>query len=127
MWDVPTYTAECRIQTTSHQENRPDFTVFDKRTQKIMVVEFSCPWVTSRVKKDEEKTAKYAQVREEFKAPHPGYTVKQINVIVDVLGVESKALGKQLPAVIGAQKAKRTIKATQKAILAHSVRIKNLF
>ena len=125
LWDVPTHTAECKIQTTSQQSNGPDVTVFDKRAQEILVVEFNCPWVTNRVKKDEEKTEKYAQLREKLKALHQGYTVNQINVIVDVLGAESKTLGKQLAAVIGAREAKRAIKAMPKAILAHSVRIKN--
>ena len=31
LWDVPTHTAECRIQATSHQGNMPDVTVFDKQ------------------------------------------------------------------------------------------------
>ena len=56
LWDVPTHTAECRNQTTSQQGNRPDVTVFDKRAQKILVVEFSCPWVTKNVKRHKEKT-----------------------------------------------------------------------
>ena len=129
LWDVPTHTAECacRIQATSHQGNRPDVTVFDKQAQEILVVEFSCPWVTNRIKKDEEKTAKYQQVCEELKARNPNYTVKQINVIMDVLGGMSITLGKQLTAVIGQQEAKRTIRSKEKAVLAHSVRIKNLF
>ena len=127
LWDVPTHTAECRIQATSHQGNRPDVTVFDKQAQEILVVEFSCPWVTNRIKKDEEKMAKHQQVREELKARNPNYTVKQINVIMDVLGGVSMTLGKQLTAVIGPQETKRTIRSMQKAVLAHSVRIKNLF
>ena len=36
-------------------------------------------------------------------------------------------LGKQLTAVIGPQEAKRTIRSMQKVVLAHTVRIKNLF
>ena len=81
LWDVPNHTAECRIQTTSNQGNRPDVTVFDKQAQEILVVEFSCPWVTNTTKKDEERTAKYEKVREEFEARSPNYTVKKINVI----------------------------------------------
>ena len=128
LWDVPIDTAECRIQACiSPQGNRPDVTVFDKQAQEILVVEFSCPWVTNRIKKDEEKTAKYQQVRKELKARNPNYTVKQINVIMDVLGGLSMTLGKQLTAAIGPQEAKRTIRSMQKAALAHSVRIKNLF
>ena len=127
LWDVPTHTAECRIQATLHQGNRPDVTVFDKQAQEILVVEFRCPWVTKRIKKNEEKAAKYQQVREELKACNPNYTVIQINVIMDVLGGVSMTLGKQLTAVIGSQEAKRTVRSMQKAVLAHSVRIKNLF
>ena len=111
LWDVPTHTAECRIQATSPQSNRPDVTVFDKQAQEILVVEFSCPWVTNRIKKDEEKMAKYQQVREELKARNPNYTVKQINIIMDVLGGMSMTLGKQLTAVIGPQEEKRTIRS----------------
>ena len=127
LWDVPNHTAECRIQTTSNQGNRPDVTVFDKQAQEILLVEFSCPWVTNTTKKDEEKTAKYEKVREEFEARSPNYTVKQINVIMDVLGEISMTLGKQLTAVISQQEAKRTIRSMQKTVLAQSVRIKNLF
>ena len=102
--------------------------MFDKQTQEILVVEFSCPWVTNRIKKDEElKTEKYQLVREELKARNPNYTVKQINVIMDVLGGMSMTLGKQLTAVIGPQETKRTIRSMQKAVLAHSVRFKNMF
>ena len=46
---------------------------------------------------------------------------------MDVLGGMSMTLGKQLTSVIGPQEAKRTIRSMQKAVLAHSVRIKNLF
>ena len=101
--------------------------MFVKQAQEILVVEFSCPWVTNTTKKDEEKTAKYGKVREEFEARSPNYTVKQINVIMDVLGGMSMTLGKQLTAVISQQEAKRTIRSMQKTVLAQSVRIKNLF
>ena len=46
---------------------------------------------------------------------------------MDVLGGMSMTLGKQLTAVIGPQEAKRTIWSMEKAVLAHSVLIKNLF
>ena len=127
LWDVPIHTTECRIQATSHQGNRPDVAVFEEQAQEILVVELSCPWVTNTTKKDEEKTAKYEHVPEELKARNPNYTVKQINVIMDVLGGMSMTLGKQLTAVIGPQEAKRTIRSMQKVVLAQSVRIKNLF
>ena len=46
---------------------------------------------------------------------------------MDVIGGMSMTLGKQLTAVIGQQEAERTIRSIQKAVLIHSVRIKNLF
>ena len=46
--------------------------MFDKQAQEILVVELSCPWVTNRIKKDEEKTTKYEQVREELNPISPG-------------------------------------------------------
>ena len=67
--DVPTHTAECRIQATSNRGNRPDVTGFDKQAQEVLVVELSSPWVTNRIKKDEEKTAKSLGV-----FPYIGYT-----------------------------------------------------
>ena len=33
LWDVPPHNAECRIQATSAQGNKPDVTVLDKQAQ----------------------------------------------------------------------------------------------
>ena len=83
LWDVPTYTAEKRTQTTSYM---PDITAFYKPAQDILVVQLRSPWVMNRRKKDAERTGKYSIVQEGLKARHPGYSAKQINVIIDVLG-----------------------------------------
>ena len=45
----------------------------------------SCPWVTNREKKEEEKTTKYGPLRWELKKKDQGYEVKQYNIIMDVL------------------------------------------
>ena len=46
----------------------------------------SCPWIDNRKKKEVEKTTKYAPLRLELKQQFPTYTVKQFNIIIDVLG-----------------------------------------
>ena len=58
-------------------------TAFHKPTQDILVEQLICPWVMNRRKKDAEKTGKYAIVQEGLKACHPGYSAKQINVIIE--------------------------------------------
>ena len=49
-------------------------------------MEMTCPWIGNRGKKETEKTTKYATLRWEMKERYHGYVVKQINIIVDVLG-----------------------------------------
>ena len=46
----------------------------------------SCPWIENRKQKNQEKTTKYAPLRWELKQQHKGYTIKQYNIIIDVLG-----------------------------------------
>ena len=55
-------------------------------TKTVTTIEMSCPWIENRSKKDEEKTLKYGPLRWELKAQYKGYTIRQINVIMDVLG-----------------------------------------
>ena len=38
-------------------------------------MEMSCPWITNRRTKDEEKTRKYAPLRWELKQQYPGYEI----------------------------------------------------
>ena len=51
-----------------------------------MTIEMSCPWISNREKKSEEKTMKYGPLRWELKEKYKGYEVHQCNIIMDVLG-----------------------------------------
>ena len=58
----------------------------DKEKKKVLLIEMTCPWIGNGGKKETEKTTKYAPLCWEIKDRYPGYMVKQINIIVDVLG-----------------------------------------
>ena len=80
-WDVPVY--------ADHQEvraNRVDARVVNHVSKKVMTIEMSCPWISNREKKSEEKTMKYGPLRWELKEKYKGYKVHQYNIIIDVPG-----------------------------------------
>ena len=60
--------------------------IVDKEKKEVLLMEMTCLWIENRGKKETEKTTKYAPLRWEMKERYPGYVVKQINIIVDVLG-----------------------------------------
>ena len=73
-WDVPLF--------AEHQEvraNRIDVRIINHESKRVITLEMSCPWVTNRERKEEEKTTKYGPLRWE-------YEVKQYNIIMGVLG-----------------------------------------
>ena len=66
--------------------NRVDARVVNHVSKKVMTIEMSCPWISNREKKSEEKTMKYGPLRWELKEKYKGYEVHQYNIIMDVLG-----------------------------------------
>ena len=60
--------------------------IIDKKEEKVILIEMSCPWVNNRVVKVEEKTRKYGRLRLELKKQYPGYKIIQHKIIMDVLG-----------------------------------------
>ena len=53
-WDVPVF--------ADHEEvrcNRVDARIVNHKTKRIVTLEMSCPWISNREKKNEEKTVKY--------------------------------------------------------------------
>ena len=80
-WDVPLF--------AKHQEvgaNRVHARIINHESKRVVKLEMSCPWVTNREKKQEEKTKKYGQLRWELKQKYQGYDVKQYNIIMNGLG-----------------------------------------
>ena len=45
----------------------------------------SCPWMDNRKQKEEEKTLNYARLRLELNRQHPGYKIRQFNIVIDAL------------------------------------------
>ena len=80
-WDVPVY-----AESTVVKSNRVDVRIVDKEKKE------KCPWIGNRGKKEKEKekTTKCAPLRWEMNERYPGYVVKQIDIIVDVLGGYSR-------------------------------------
>ena len=74
----------------SEKANRVDARFVNHVSKKVMTIEMSCPWISNREKKSEEKTMKYGPLRWELKEQFKGYDVHQYNIIMDVLGGWSK-------------------------------------
>ena len=51
-----------------------------------------CPWVENGQQKEKEKTLKYAPLRTELKRQHARFEIKQVNIVIDVLGGYSKGI-----------------------------------
>ena len=84
-------------------------------SKRVITLEMSCPWVTNREKKKEEKTTKYELFRWELKQNYQGYKVKQYNIIMDVLGGWSRDLEDELNELAGS-KSKGVLHNMQKAV-----------
>ena len=78
-WEVPLFAAHQDVRA-----NRVDARI-NNESKRVISLEMSCPWVTNREKKEEEKTTKYGPLRWELKQKDQGYEVKQYNIIMDVL------------------------------------------
>ena len=61
----------------------------------------SCPWISNREKKSEEKTMKYGPLRWELKQQYRGYEVIQHNIIMDVLGGWSRETETSIKSLLG--------------------------
>ena len=99
----------------------------DKVRKEILLLEMSCPWTTNRRTKEEEKTSKYAPIRWELKQQYPGYEIKQVNIIIDVLGGYSKEVSTGIKGLLGRERSKEVLKKMQKAILYSGLNITRSF
>ena len=54
LWDVPLF-----AEKTELRANRIDERIIDKKEEKIVLIEISCPRIDNRVVNTEEKTRKY--------------------------------------------------------------------
>ena len=61
----------------------------------------SCPWAEKREVKENEKTTKYSQLRQELVNRYPGYQVIQYNTIIDVFGGYSREVEHNIKELVG--------------------------
>ena len=95
-WDVPVYADHQRVRA-----NRVDATFVNHMSKKVMTTEMSCPWISNREKKIEEKPMKYGPLRWELKEKYKGYEVHQYNIIMDMLCVWSKEREISVQSLVG--------------------------
>ena len=81
-WDIPVYAEHSHVK-----QNRVDAWFIDFKKKEVVALEMSYPWMDNRLKKTEEKTVKYGPLRWwEMAQQYLGYTVRQHNITIDVLG-----------------------------------------
>lgn len=73
------------------------------------------------------KDTKYAALRWEFKRQYPGFEIRQVNLIVDVLGGYSKNVGRSARELLGAKRGREVLRQVQKAVLSASLNIARTF
>ena len=80
-----------------------------------------------RKQEAEEPTAKYASLRWELKQQHRGYTIKQHNIIIDVLGGFSSETRENVILLLGKTKADKTLFNMQNAVISSTLNITRSF
>ena len=113
-WEVPV----C-AESTVVKSNRLDVRKVDKEKKAVLLMEMTClgMWIGNRGKKETEKTTKYAPLRWEMKERYPGYVVKQINIIVDVLTGYSPEVRNKMKELFGEKRARKCLMKMKMSIL----------
>ena len=88
-------------EKTEVRANRIDVRIINKKEEKVILIEMSCPWIDNRVVKAEEKTTKYGPLRLELKKQYPGYKITQHNIIIDVFGGYSEEVRESVQSLDG--------------------------
>jgi hypothetical protein len=115
-----------KIQSNEFTEaNRPDITLIDRKKEKIILIEMSCPWDKNVNRKTEEKNIKYQTIRQELRIQYPKYKVTQSNIIIGTLGTIT-TLREELLKI--SKKAPKLIAKMQRVVIMNSISIiENLY
>lgn len=108
------------------KQNRVDARFNDVKKNEVIAVEMSCPWMDNRVTKTEEKTVKYGPLRWEMAQQYPGYTIKQHNIIIDILGGWSRDVNVSMRELFGSR-GEGILRKMQKAVLSNTLNISRTF
>ena len=120
-WDVPVYAEKKEVRA-----NRIDARVVNKQKKKVLLLEMSCPWITNRKQREEEKTSKYAPLRWEIRQQYPHYKIAQYNIIIDVLGGVSRKTLDSIKELVGVR-ADKILLDMQKAVISSTLNIARSF
>ena len=113
LWDFP-------IQTDKILDhNRPDITVFDKKSKKCLLTDPACPFDSRIEKKEEEKCANYSELKYEIAKIWKMRKLEVIPVVIGALGTVAKHFEKWIERL----DLDLTIEALQKPCLLETVRI----
>ena len=107
--------------------NRVDARFANRKNKEMMLIEMSCPWMDNRKQKEEEKTLKYAPLRLELKRQHPGFKIRQFNIVIDALGGYSRRLKVEVKTLEGSDTYREVLRRMQKAVLSHILHIAKTF
>ena len=108
------------------KQNRVDARFIDLKKKEVVAVEMSCPWMDNRLKKTEEKTVKYGPLRWKMAQQYPEYTIRQHNIIIDVMGGWSRDVDTSMRELFGGR-VENILRKMQKAVLSNSLNISKTF
>ena len=64
---------------------------------------------------------KYAPLRLELKRQHPGYKIRQFNIVIDAFGGYSRSLKDEVKTLVGSDRYQEVLRRMQKAVLSHTL------
>ena len=71
---------------------RPDMVILDKINENWIIIEGTVCLIGEITEREKLKTSKYRDLREALKRLYPGYTVQQLNIVLDLLGGYNRRL-----------------------------------
>ena len=81
----------------------------------------------NRKQKEEEKNLKNAPLLLELKRQHPGFRIRQFNIVIDALVGYSRILREEVKTLVGSDRCREVLRRMQKAVLSHILRIAKTF
>ena len=81
-WDIPIYVDKA----SENGANRPDMVILDKINKNWIIIEGTVCLIGEITEREKLKSSEYRDLREALKRLYPGYTVQQLNIVLDYLG-----------------------------------------
>ena len=72
--------------------NRLDMVILDKINKNLLIIEGTVCLIGEITEREKLKSSNYRDLREALKRLYPGYTVQQLNIVLDYLGGYNQSL-----------------------------------